>query len=104
MKNKSGPRLRNEEIWRQHVAALARHPGSVLSYCETHGISRFALKYWRRKLEGQSVGGARRVTNSPAFIPVVMSPREKRSEGSLPDPKWLAELIHHLSARTGGDL
>ena len=44
------------------------------------------------------------VGRPPAFIPVVVSPREKRSEWPLPDPKWLAELIHHLSARTGGDL
>jgi hypothetical protein len=103
MRNKTGTRLRNEEIWRQHVAALARHPGSVSSYCETHGLSRFALKYWRRKLEGHSEAIARRATSSPAFIPVVVSPREKRSEGQLPDPKWLAELLHHLSARAGGD-
>ena len=104
MKNKSSARLKNEEIWRQHVAALSRHPGSVSSYCETHGISRFALKYWRRKLEGQAEGIARRVTSSPSFIPVVISPQEVRPERQLPDPKWLAELIHHLSSRVGGGL
>jgi hypothetical protein len=65
-------------------------------------VSLSSLKYWRRKC-GVAEPPAVSAPRPSRFIPVelVSSAVEPgREERWLPDPKWVAELIVHLSRGT----
>ena len=81
-----------QQYWRGHVAAVEKYFGSHEAYCRAEGISSSALKYWRRKV-GKCRSGA--LAPMARFVPVEVT-RERQPAG-LPDPRWLAELIFHLS-------
>jgi hypothetical protein len=81
-----------EKFWRKQMALAERHAGSVDSFCRAHGLSPHTFSYWRHKFnKGKASHG---LVPSP-FVPVEIVPTA-RSCG-LPDPKWLAEFISHLT-------
>ena len=101
MKNNLEIRAANEKSWREHLQRIQEHQGTLTSYCQNHGLSLASLIYWRKKLGREASSFESRTKNkeklSP-FIPVQVLPPESRvSEWKLPAPKWLAELIVHLS-------
>jgi hypothetical protein len=79
-----------EKFWREQVTLAERREGSLESFCRERGLSPNTLGYWRRKL---GTGEMKQVA-LPPFIPVTVDVAASRA---LPDPKWLAELIVHLS-------
>jgi transposase-like protein len=91
-------RVENEKRWRERVRRAEAYSGSLGAYCRTEGISPSSLWYWRRKASSKaalSVVAAR----PPAFVPVqvVHAPLEcEDPESSLPDPRWVAEILAHL--------
>ncbi len=86
---------RKQQYWLGHVAGVEKYSGSHEAYCRAEGVSAPALRYWRKKL-GRVNRSKGLAPVTPSFIPVeVMS--ERRTRGDLPDPRWLAELIYHLS-------
>lgn len=105
METRISNRTENEARWRKRVAGVREHRGTLTSYCHAQGISLEALKYWRNKLEAKSVVQAARSSVRPQpFVPIqVVSPEPMRTGLSLPDARWVAELILHLSAGTGRD-
>ena len=83
-----------QQYWRDHVSGAEKFPGSHEEYCRMEGISSPALRYWRKKAAGERRHGRSAAVES--FIPVeVMSAAAPHT--SLPDPRWLAELIFHLN-------
>ena len=65
-------RAENEKLWQERMARLRCHRGTVSTFCRAEGVR-------------------------PAFIPVeVVAERPLQSEGRLPNPRWVAELVLHL--------
>jgi hypothetical protein len=94
----------NESRWREHVERIESHRGTLTSYCRAHGLSLEGLKYWRNKVEAEACSVEKRTLPS-AFIPVqVLSSGEvtPSDDRRLPDPKWLAEVLMHLSSMNVG--
>ena len=89
-------RTENQKKWREHVAKAQEHGDGFASYCRVNGISNSTLVYWRKKLGPKPASELRQ--GSP-FIPVQVLNVESMPRGStLPDAKWVAEVILHLSA------
>lgn len=83
-----------QRYWESHAAAAEKFGGSHEAYCRAEGISAPALRYWRKKARRN----LRLVRSYPtsAFIPVEVT-YENPSRPSLPDPRWLAQLILSLN-------
>lgn len=88
----------NRKKWEEHVRNAAEHRGSLASYCRVNGVNDGALRYWRKKLESKSLAIGK-VQKPTPFIPVhVLQAEPVSGMVGLPDPKWVAELILHLSS------
>lgn len=94
---RSGSRGKRK-FWQEHVQRSRVHPGSVASYCREAGILAGSLRYWRKKL---AVNTRARGDRKSAFVAVEVSPSPPAAPRSvsrpLPDPKWVAQVILHLS-------
>ena len=99
MKKGTKERIENERRWREHLAGAAKYPGTRAAYCEAHGISQFAMAYWRKKVEGSRGRRTREMTPRTAFIPVQVLPT--LVETRFPDPKWVAEFVRNLLSLEG---
>ena len=82
--------IRKREFWRRHIAEASQFPAGIGKYCEAHGLRVSAFFYWKKKLRK----GHTRLPVAAAFAPVEVTDLRRRE---LPDPRWLAELICHLS-------
>jgi hypothetical protein len=78
-------------MWISHIEAAKNYPGNIESYCRSKQISKPAFYYWRTKLAKES-----RPAVLPRFLPVEVTRSHQSAATTLPDPQWLAELIHHL--------
>ena len=87
-----GNRGSKERYWRNHISMAERFGGSLASYCRAQEISLNTFNYWRKKFAAGSVKKA--VVASP-FAGVLVE-RIPVNRG-LPDPRWVADLILHLS-------
>lgn len=83
-------RQSRREIWQRHLSAAKQFPGTVDAYCAANRISTASFYYWKKKLERD-----RKAAVIPSFIPVEVV--RSRSSDGMPDPKWLAEFVMHLS-------
>jgi hypothetical protein len=94
MKNSIGNRDANKARWQERVRQADKHPEGLSAYCRANNVSLGALNYWRNKGRPKLPTVARR----PAFIPIqVMAAETEVRSPSLPDAKWLADLIRHLA-------
>ena len=95
-------RMERQRQWKRRLEEARVYPGGLAEYCQKAGVTLSALNYWRNKFRirpapSQSVQRA-------AFVPVQIFAAENRACGpKLPDPKWLADLIRHLTAASGED-
>jgi len=91
-------RSENARQWEEHVRRYREHKGPLTAYCREAGLSMGAMEYWVKKLSVQNES-----KNIPrrAFVPVEVMRSENQNQGCMPDPKWLAELIMHLSNGAG---
>ena len=96
---KSTTNLEKEKIWRAHMAKAAAFDGSNRSYCKSASISLNTFQYWRSKFAfSKEVGQAKSAARSAfARAEIVNAMPEPFRLSRLPDPKWMAELILHLS-------
>lgn len=82
-----------EKFWREQIALAEKHDGSLDSFCRLRGVSIHTFMYWRSKFKkGIAVS---RAAVPAKFIPVEITRPERIA--ALPDPRWLAEFISHLS-------
>lgn len=85
------------EYWKTQMALAKKFPGPVTEFCKANNLSFHTFCYWRQKFNQES-------QNTPTVLqrPFVAVNLEKavppKKSGTLPDPKWVAELIFHLQA------
>jgi hypothetical protein len=92
-------RIENQRRWEEHVRVAQDHPEGYADYCRKNQISVATLNYWRNKMRVRKVSDT---VQRPAFIPIqVISEGNQSAVRGLPDPKWVAELILHLTAKVG---
>ena len=95
MRNSIGNRGANKARWQERVKQANRYPEGLAAYCRANGVSLGALNYWRKKDKPKPPALVQR----PAFIPIqVMAAEDEIQSPRLPDSKWVADLILHLSA------
>jgi len=86
-----------EQFWKAHISQAKYFDGSIKKYCQSEGIQVHTFQYWKKQLAKKSP--EERLPGLSSFLPVnVVSPASTIHK-SLPDPKWLAELICELHAR-----
>lgn len=96
----------NARQWRERIERAKTRSGSLESYCREEGVTLPALNYWRRKL--RSSYPVKTEPKAPAKVPAFVSVEVIGEEASvekyarangrvLPDPRWVAEIILHLS-------
>lgn len=79
------------QMWIIHIEAAKNYSGSLESYCRSKQISRPAFYYWKARLAKKS-----HPVELSSFVPIEVSRGHQSAAAALPDPRWLAELIHHL--------
>lgn len=91
-----------EKYWREKLSESEQFTGTVQEYCRSAGVSYHQLSYWRKRFK-RDEKAARSFPEAPAsraFVPVQVASEITRSETSsrraVPDPKWVADFIHHL--------
>ena len=78
--------------WAEEVALFAKHTGSLAGFCRSRGLTEIRFRYWEQKL--RKPGKSKTVLVSP-FVAMKVEP--KLSGVALPDARWLAEFLKHLS-------
>lgn len=86
-----------EQFWKSHIHQAKYFNDSISKYCQSQGLQVHSFKYWKHRLGNKTQNSRLPVA---AFIPVRISPQELATQKkSLPDAKWIAELIYELQAR-----
>lgn len=90
------PNKEKEQFWQQHIVKYKQSNLSLKAYCKSQGFSPSSFNYWLQKV-------AAKTSSRSNFLPVVVStpPANKavRTGKTLPDPRWVAEVIFELHAR-----
>ncbi len=90
------------EFWRRQLELFTQYSGTQSAFCRERGFCPHLLHYWRKRLSGESRRRPPRIPTVSPFVPVTVErlPRVAPTL-SLPNAKWLAELILHLQC--GGE-
>jgi hypothetical protein len=90
-----------EKQRQEHIRKAQAHPAGMAAYCRESGITINALNYWRTKMRPESSVPDR--DESPAFLAVqVAESEDAERRSSLPDPRWVAEVMLHLARGAEG--
>lgn len=84
------------EYWRNHIEQSKQHPDSIQAYCEANNIATSVYYKWRQRVLNLRPSKVISKKVKSAFVPVVVSSSETQSyqrTKSLPDSKWVAEVI-----------
>ena len=82
-------------FWRQHIELANQYPDGVLKYCRANGLASQTFYKW--KLKSKDMHTPIKLAAMQPFAEVhVCKPEVLRRQG-LPDAKWLAEFVLHLS-------
>lgn len=94
---KSSIRQEKVRYWRRHIAKAAAYAGSQQSYCRAEEISLHSFQYWKKKFadESRQERSVKALLPSP-FMAVEVERTEQVLPLTLPDARWVAELIIHL--------
>ena len=84
--------INKQQRWRDHLAAAQEFSGSIESYCRAKGIRPSAYYYWKKKFSVMKI----KTPVISRFVPVEVV-NEPHPGNRMPDPKWLAEFIIHVS-------
>ncbi len=89
----------NERQWKEHLERIRNFGGSQAAYCRKAGISKGALRYWKRKTDKGIMPARMLPRHAFARVEVLRPDSFGMRHRDMPDPKWLAELILHLTGR-----
>jgi len=96
-------RIEKEKYWQEHLRLAREHKAGPTSYCRAAGISIKSLSYWRKRCERHRIT---KPDGRSAFIPIQILnpeiPAVRALERELPDAKWVADVILHLSVGLSG--
>lgn len=85
-------------FWKAHLIQAKHFDGNISRYCQSQGLNVHTFKYWKRQLE--KISTETRLPVPSSFVPVKVSiPEPQVSRKSLPDAKWLAEVVFELHSR-----
>jgi hypothetical protein len=99
-------RLEKARQWQERLERAESRSGSLESFCREEGVSLPVFNYWRRRIGHLPRRGLVNKTQAkvPAFVPVEVTHEGATAERfaraddrALPDPRWVAEIILHLS-------
>lgn len=91
--------MEKENFWKHHIAQAEIYNGSIAAYCRENSLGLSTFKYQRRQIERKD-SGIRLSTPKSAFVPVKVKTDESvLTRKTLPDPKWIAEVIIEIHAR-----
>jgi hypothetical protein len=79
------------EFWRTQVRESDDFSGNATEFCRQRGLNLGPFYSWRKRVRSEQ--GQANI--SSRFVPVEVLLGEPARQ--LPDPKWLAELIHFLA-------
>jgi hypothetical protein len=82
------------EFWRKQVHQAEGFEGSATEFCRQRGLNLAPFYSWRKRFRAEVQNQSRSVVRSP-FVAVEVLPENRTNR--LPDPKWLAEFVRHLS-------
>ncbi len=85
------------EHWRKRIEEAEGFAGSERAFCSSQGLSLATFRYWKNKVKKQEPSNLI-VTTSP-FVRVEIE--RPRPQSKLPDAKWVAEILMHLSRGLG---
>lgn len=99
----SATQITEEQILREHVERAKSYGGTIAAYCREHNLDYEKFMYCRKRMRAKTS----KTMSGFAKVQAVVSPSKPRATSTagvknypqLPDPKWLAELIHGLAAR-----
>ena len=82
-------------FWKTQLALASKFPGSRAEYCKANNLAYTTFCYWHNKLsdEAKSIPA---VVSKPFVQVAVEKVHSVSRRSSLPDAKWVAELILHL--------
>lgn len=85
-------------FWRKHLDLANQYPDGIQKYCEANGLASQTFYKWKLRLQSQVVKNppAKRLIKNP-FAEVEVCQPEFVREHALPDAKWLAQFILHLT-------
>lgn len=92
----------DEQVWREHIERVKTYAGTMAAYCRLHNLDYDKFVYYRGRFEPRAAKRAAagfaevRATKSVAPSTAVVTIAKLKSYPQMPDPKWLAELIHNL--------
>lgn len=94
------------EFWMAHVAESQREAIPASEYARRHGLAVKSLYYWRRKLKQSDMAGAPESASKfvalriapglsrPNYCTLVLPSGLRLEMSVLPQPEWLAALVH----------
>jgi hypothetical protein len=103
----------DEQNWIEHIEKVKDYAGTMKAYCRLHNIDYDKFTYYRsRVLNSQKMAAASNFARvqpvekptaaAQSAAPVVATESiavvtKPKNYAQMPDPKWLAELIHNLA-------
>ena len=90
----------DEQVWREHAERAKSYDGTLAAYCRLHNLDYDKFMYYRGRqviVKPAKAPGFSKV-EPVATAPAAAAGAKPKANAQLPDPKWLAELIHNLSS------
>ena len=80
-------------VWAERIQEAEAFEGSNLQYCKSKGYSEATFRYWKNQLRGSKAAPIEPAEAASPFLKVEI----EKGSPSLPDPRWVAEIILHLN-------
>jgi len=87
-------------FWLQHIARANQYPEGIKIYCKANGLSLQTFYKWKLRLTGKNNKIPAVVRSPNSFAEVKVCEPEVAPKQILPDAKWLAQFILHLTEIT----
>ena len=84
-------------VWRQHIERANQYPEGIQKYCNANGLSIQTYYKWKLKLNSKNKKIPTKLIPSSSFAEVRICKPEFVCKQNLPDAKWLAEFLLHLT-------
>jgi hypothetical protein len=81
--------------WSIHVEQAKKFNGSFTAYCREQNIDYDQFMYYLSKSRQKSKKMPVKESNA-VFTKIKVEPTGQNIRQQLPDPEWVAKLIHHL--------
>jgi hypothetical protein len=96
------------EFWQRHVSAAPHYPAGITAYLRDNGLRSSSFYNWQHRLKNSNQIITKNPSKTkkkslPSFLPLVVKKDpataaavEFQTSQSLPDSRWVAEVMLHL--------